>query len=282
MVKILVVEDAPEQRHLLEVGLRQAGHLAVGVASGTEALRVLAERGAPHVAMLDVLMPGMTGLQLHAEMRRKPRLAAVPVIFLSARVQREDVAAAQAVGALYLTKPIIMSAVLRAIDRVLDDGAAREPATTETGRCSAGGDPAQRRRVSRDRDIRLRLLDLGWSGADDDHSQLLRGILKEFNATGGRTLAQLEDAVRRECVEEVEQNAHLLKGSAANIGATELARLLDAVEQRSRGGRLPPMADLRVVRDELSAVNRAAAAAVAISDSHSAWAADPASLETSW
>src|SRR4028118_1924511 len=111
MAKVLVVDDAPEQRALLEVRLREAGHLVVSVASAEDALRVLSERGAPDVALLDVLMPGMSGLELLARMRDDLACADVPVIFLSGRVQPEDVAAARALGAAYLTKPIIVNAV---------------------------------------------------------------------------------------------------------------------------------------------------------------------------
>ena len=124
MPKVLVVEDTPELRSLLEVRLRQSGHLVISVGSGEEALRVLAEKGAPDVAVLDVSMPGMSGLDLHARLREDPSLATVPVIFLSARVQPEDIAAGQALGATYLTKPVVVSALNKAIERALQPVAA--------------------------------------------------------------------------------------------------------------------------------------------------------------
>ena len=117
MPKVLVVEDTPELRSLLEVRLRQNGYLVVSAESGEEALRVLAEKGAPDVAVLDVTMPGMSGLELHARLREDPSLATVPVIFLSARIQPEDIAAGQALGAVYLTKPVVISALIKAIER---------------------------------------------------------------------------------------------------------------------------------------------------------------------
>lgn len=119
MAKVLIVEDAPELRALLEVRLRQSGHRVVSASSGEQALSLLAGRDAPDVAVLDVLMPGMTGLELHRHLRADPAFAKVPVIFLSSRVQPADVAAGRELGATYLTKPIVVSALNRAIDNAL-------------------------------------------------------------------------------------------------------------------------------------------------------------------
>ena len=119
MPKVLVVEDTPELCSLLEVRLRQSGYLVVSADSGEEALRVLAEKGPPDVAVLDVTMPGMSGLDLHARLREDPSLATIPVIFLSARIQPEDIAAGRALGAVYLTKPVVISALTKAIERAL-------------------------------------------------------------------------------------------------------------------------------------------------------------------
>jgi len=127
MAKVLIVEDTADLRTLLEVRLRQSGHLVLSAASGEEALAVLAEKGRPDVAVLDVVMPGMTGLELHAQLRADPAFTTVPVIFLSGRVQAEDVEAGRALGAVYLTKPVVISALTKAIERVLQQAA---PAAT--------------------------------------------------------------------------------------------------------------------------------------------------------
>jgi PleD family two-component response regulator len=56
--RILVVEDDPDIRELVTLRLRGHGHRTVAVASAPEALDVLAERGPPDVAVLDVMLPG--------------------------------------------------------------------------------------------------------------------------------------------------------------------------------------------------------------------------------
>ncbi|GAA4965773.1 response regulator [Kineococcus glutinatus] len=119
MARVLVVEDDQDIRTLLEVRLRAAGHRVVGAGSGEAALEIVAERGAPELVVLDVSMPGRSGLEVLAQMRTDPACAAMPAIFLSGRVQPEDIAAGQALGATYLTKPVVLSALLTAIDRSL-------------------------------------------------------------------------------------------------------------------------------------------------------------------
>lgn len=119
MAKVLVVEDTPELRTLLEVRLGRSGHLVLSAASGQDALDLLAEKGPPDVAVLDVVMPGMSGLELHTRLRADPAYATIPVIFLSARVQPEDITAGRSLGAVYLTKPVVISALTAVIDRIL-------------------------------------------------------------------------------------------------------------------------------------------------------------------
>lgn len=119
MADVLVVEDTADLRGLLEVRLRKEGHRVLSASSGEEALTLLASRKAPDVIVLDVVMPGMSGLELHAALRRDPALAQVPVIFLSSRIQPADITAGRELGATYLTKPVVISALFGAIQKAL-------------------------------------------------------------------------------------------------------------------------------------------------------------------
>ncbi|NAZ77947.1 response regulator [Kineococcus sp. T13] len=123
MARVLVVEDDPDIRQLVELRLRGLGHRVVAAASGPEALAVVAERGAPEVVVLDVAMPGMTGLEVLRALRAQPEHAHLPAIFLSARVRPEDIAAGEALGATYLTKPFVVSALAKAIEKALSAAA---------------------------------------------------------------------------------------------------------------------------------------------------------------
>jgi CheY-like chemotaxis protein len=118
MSRVLVVDDDPNLRQLVTIRLQKAGHRVVAADSAAEALAVVQERGAPDVVVLDVTMPGMTGLELLPALRDLDGCADLPGIFLSGRVQHEDVEAGRALGAIYLTKPFSAVALCRAVERL--------------------------------------------------------------------------------------------------------------------------------------------------------------------
>jgi len=124
MAKVLVVEDDVDIRGLVENRLRRHGHRVVSVGSGEEALAAIAEKGAPDVAVLDVLMPGMSGLDLLRTLRAAPGTAHLPAVFLSGRVQESDIDAGRALGASYLTKPLVVSALINAVESATAEPAA--------------------------------------------------------------------------------------------------------------------------------------------------------------
>lgn len=121
MARVLVVDDDEDIRNLVQARLRGAGHLVVAAGSGAEALRLIDEKGPPDVAVLDVGLPGMSGLELLQELRGREGMTALPVVFLSARVQEEDVEAGRALGATYLTKPFVATALLDAVEKAVPD-----------------------------------------------------------------------------------------------------------------------------------------------------------------
>ena len=117
MSKILAVDDDSAVLALVSHRLTAGGHRVLTAADGPQALAVVDERGLPDVAVLDVSMPGMTGLELAEALRAREGGEDVVLVFLSARVQPEDIAAGQSLGALYLTKPFVASALLATIER---------------------------------------------------------------------------------------------------------------------------------------------------------------------
>ena len=127
MSKVLVVDDEPDILGLLQVRLRHAGYRVVTASNGPEALDVVEQRGLPDVAVLDVNMPEMSGLELLRELRRQSGSERMAAVFLSARVLPEDIAAGQALGARYLTKPFVASALLAAVAQSL------QPQTADAG-----------------------------------------------------------------------------------------------------------------------------------------------------
>ena len=104
--KILLVEDEDNIRTIAEMALSMVGGFEVrSCASGAAALEAV-EGFRPDLMLFDVMMPGMDGPALLLAMRLRPDTAAVPVIFFTARTQREDVDALLALGALeVIAKP---------------------------------------------------------------------------------------------------------------------------------------------------------------------------------
>lgn len=115
MAKVLIVEDNEDIRRLVATRVKGAGHAVVAVGDAEQALTLVAERGAPEVAVLDISLPGMDGYDLCQELRVRTKQPDLPVIFLTARVNQPDVERGQSLGAVYLTKPVIATALLNAI-----------------------------------------------------------------------------------------------------------------------------------------------------------------------
>lgn len=102
---ILVVDDEPDVRMLIELALSGAGFETVSAADGAEALQ-LAIREHPRLVVLDVMMPEMDGLEVCARLRADGRTSDIPVIMLTARAQGADTIAGLEAGADdYVTKP---------------------------------------------------------------------------------------------------------------------------------------------------------------------------------
>ena len=104
--RVLVVDDDAKNRVLLRDILAARGHEVLLAASGHEALDVAAQHN-PDVILLDVMMPGMDGFQVCERLRSRPETATIPIIFVTALVDRKDRLKGIDMGANdYLVKPI--------------------------------------------------------------------------------------------------------------------------------------------------------------------------------
>lgn len=115
---ILVVDDQPGVRRLVEEVFRQVGYRVASAANGRDAL-ALVEAESPDLAVLDVKMPIMDGIAtLRALRTRLPRL---PVLMMTAVGEGEMVAQAQALGAIQtITKPFDVFALRRLAQSILE------------------------------------------------------------------------------------------------------------------------------------------------------------------
>ena len=124
-VRVLVADDEDDIRALVALAVRKAGCAVVAsVADGAAALDS-ARTELPDLAVLDVSMPGATGLEVCAALRADPVTAGIRILLLSAGASLEDVAAGLAAGAdAYLAKPFQVSGLVHQV-RTLT---ARQPA----------------------------------------------------------------------------------------------------------------------------------------------------------
>jgi DNA-binding response OmpR family regulator len=117
--RILTVDDDPTAVTALRQILTQKGYEVEVAHSGEEALAVLADHRFD-LAILDVALPGMSGYDLCRQMRKDPRTADLPVIFLTAKGLLMDMAEGDDAGSdLYLIKPVLASKLVSMIGMFL-------------------------------------------------------------------------------------------------------------------------------------------------------------------
>lgn len=107
-MKILIVDDVAMHRELLEVFIaKEPGHKVTSVASGEEALAVLHESGHRFdILFLDIIMPGINGLQVLEQLRESPLHRSLHIVMCSTRNDMPTITRALEMGAKhYLFKP---------------------------------------------------------------------------------------------------------------------------------------------------------------------------------
>ena len=117
---ILCADDDEDILSLVALRLRRAGYEVVQAHDGHEALE-LARSHRPDVAVLDVMMPRLTGHEVLAAIRSDDELRELKVVLLSARVQEADIERGMEAGAdAYLAKPFRADDLLEQVKALLD------------------------------------------------------------------------------------------------------------------------------------------------------------------
>jgi DNA-binding response OmpR family regulator len=107
-LKILVADDDPVLRALLQLQLRAEGHQVSLAEDGNEALR-LASAAPPELLVLDIAMPGIDGLEVIRLLREQPATATLPIVLLTGRDSDQDIVVGWTSGAsFYITKPFVI------------------------------------------------------------------------------------------------------------------------------------------------------------------------------
>ena len=141
MPTVLIADDDVDHRELMTFALRRAGHEIVTAVDAECAMAVL-RGGGIDAALLDVRMPGESGIDLCRRLRADPATALVPVMLISADVNDQKVLAALQAGADdYLTKPFHRAELCARLDNLL---LRRVPASAKSASMAAAAMRAAR------------------------------------------------------------------------------------------------------------------------------------------
>ncbi len=197
-LNVLVVEDHPVNQEVALGFLQAMGHRAEVAVTGEAALKMLTA-GGYNAVLMDVSLPGISGIEATQQLRALPGLANLPVIGVSAHAQPGDIAACRAAGMdEVVAKPLTPEALAAALDRL----------------CGVGVAPA----------VRETLADLGPTSTRDLVRLMLDRLRPEVEA--------LAEALRKGAAGDIERRAHQLKGAVGNFALPELGELLADLSRR--------------------------------------------------
>ena len=128
---ILVVEDEEDILALLQFNLIKAGYAVDCAACGEEALKLI-DNQFPDLILLDLMLPGIGGLEICETLHRNEETSAIPIIMLTAKGEESDIVQGLELGADdYITKPFSLKILLARIQTVLRRRS-EEPTATAT------------------------------------------------------------------------------------------------------------------------------------------------------
>ncbi len=123
---ILVVDDEEDIVELVELNLTREGYRVLGCTTGEKALEI-AKLKLPNLIVLDLMLPGMDGLEVCRRLKRSPKTAHIPIVMLTAKAEEADIVAGLELGADdYVTKPFSGKILAARVRRLLRKAA--EPA----------------------------------------------------------------------------------------------------------------------------------------------------------
>ena len=120
-VKILIVDDEPDILNFLRYNLEKENYWVYSATNGNDALK-MALKINPHLIVLDVMMPGMNGIETCRAMRNLPSLRNTPIAILTAMNEEQSESTCLEMGANdYITKPIRPKLLVSRIQNLLSE-----------------------------------------------------------------------------------------------------------------------------------------------------------------
>ena len=223
-MKIVVADDQPANRIVLQRLLERAGHSTVIAEDGERVLDILAQ-SPPDLIFVDLHMPGLSGVDVirQARVMQAGQSTRTPIIVLSADATVESMKEAKRAGAfLYMTKPISLSKLLDTLASVASEV---QPSAA----------------IDIDGGAALKASDIGGKAVDSAASvleelagmglgeQFIREFVEQCLRDIGRCMIQLQQASANADYDGMRDAAHAMRGVAENIGAIRLVERCRAV-----------------------------------------------------
>jgi len=118
--KILIVDDEKNILLVLKIALKKAGYETILAKDGLEAIEKAREQK-PDLILLDIVLPKLNGYLVYEALQEEPKTAKIPVVFISAKSEKEDIDKALDLGGEdYLTKPLEKEKLLQTINEILE------------------------------------------------------------------------------------------------------------------------------------------------------------------
>jgi two-component system phosphate regulon response regulator PhoB len=216
---LLVVEDELDLQELLRYNLARDGFRVTCVDSGEKAIIALRAE-TPDLIVLDVMLPGMDGLEFCRAVRGNPQTLGVPIVMLTAKSEESDVVAGLELGADdYVTKPFSPRVLLSRVKAVLRRGKAA------VAEAQAGGEESESRIEVGDLVIR-----------PERHEALVKGAPVELTATEFRLLHLLARRpgrvfTRQQIIEAIHGKMISVTDRSVDVQVVMLRRKLGEVGQ---------------------------------------------------
>jgi CheY-like chemotaxis protein len=232
-LKILLVDDEADIRTVARISLRQlAGFTVLEAGSGAEALAIAATESLDAI-VLDVMMPDLDGPAVLAALRRDPRTATIPVVFLTAKAMPDEVARLQQLGAAGIyTKPFNPAEFAAAMQAVVS--------RDRPGAASSASPPSPAGTTRIDTRALRQLVGL----STDRGTDLIGALIDLFEVNTVKLIDRIKALPADGAATEVERAAHTLKAGASTLGAIEIADLARTIEHAARDGRRVDVAAL--------------------------------------
>jgi signal transduction histidine kinase/DNA-binding NarL/FixJ family response regulator/HPt (histidine-containing phosphotransfer) domain-containing protein len=268
-LRILVAEDAELNRDLIIELLKKRGHVVQGVADGRRALAALEEHDFD-VVLLDEEMPGMTGLQTTAAIRRREAttLKHQIIIGISGHATADDEHRFREAGMdASLAKPVEVTTLYKAVEAAAQNlpptpppsqrAAESGPAIAPSAALPTSAAPQPPADPSPNSPLSCEGVAAHLRRTTGGNEKLVRSLAGAFLADGAKTLARIRGAIAKKNAAELARAAHLLRGSLAIFGAAKAVAAARHLEALGRANSLrDASAGLHALESEFAPLER--------------------------